>query len=106
MKSFSLEKMIGGWFVGGFTPTSFSTKACEVAVKRYSKGDKEGKHYHKIATEITLVLEGQVKMFDQVWNEGDIISIEPNEATAFEALEDTITVVVKIPGALDDKYLV
>ena len=60
----------------------------------------------KIATEITLVLEGQVKMFDQVWNEGDIISIEPNEATAFEALEDTITVVVKIPGALDDKYLV
>lgn len=105
MKTNKLEKMVKGWFVGGFKPTAFSTKECEVAVKKYNRGDSEEKHYHKIATEITLILEGQVIMFDKTWKQGDIITIEPYEATAFEALEDTTTVVVKIPGALDDKYL-
>ena len=31
--------------------------------------------------------------------------IEPNEATDFEALEDTTNTVVKFPGASNDKYL-
>ena len=29
----------------------------EVAVKRYEKGDKEGAHHHRKATEITVVVE-------------------------------------------------
>ena len=36
---------------------------------------------------------------------GDIIVMQPNEATDFEALEDTINTVVKFPGANGDKYL-
>ncbi|QBL12339.1 hypothetical protein [Campylobacter helveticus] len=39
------------------------------------------------------------------YQKGDIIVIEPNEASDFEALEDTISVVVKMPCVLDDKYL-
>ena len=40
------------------------------------------------------------------YREGDIIVIEPNDSTDFEALEDnTVNVVVKIPGANNDKYL-
>mgnify|MGYP004635474661 CR=1 FL=1 len=36
---------------------------------------------------------------------GDIIVMEPNEATDFECLQDgTTNVVVKIPGANNDKY--
>ena len=31
--------------------------------------------------------------------------IEQNEATDFEALEDTVNTVVKFPGASNDKYL-
>ena len=31
--------------------------------------------------------------------------LEPNEATDFEALEDTVNTVVKFPGASNDKYL-
>ena len=38
--------------------------------------------------------------------QGDIIIMEPGDVTDFEALEDTVNVVVKIPGANDDKYLV
>jgi hypothetical protein len=36
---------------------------------------------------------------------GDIITIEPMESTDFEVLEDTSTIVVKLPGASNDKYL-
>jgi len=32
--------------------------------------------------------------------------IEPNDATDFCALTDTMTTVVKLPGANNDKYLV
>ena len=39
------------------------------------------------------------------YSKGDIIVIEPNEATDFEALEDTVNTVVKFPGANNDKYL-
>ena len=99
-----LEDMTKGWFVGNFDPSLYKTNDCEVAVKSYKKGDKEGKHYHKIATEITVIVKGKVRMFNAEYSEGDIIVVEPGDATAFEALEDAMNVVVKIPGANNDKY--
>jgi quercetin dioxygenase-like cupin family protein len=105
MNSANLGNMIRGWFVGGFEPTAFSTTACEVGVKAYKAGDNEIAHYHKIATEITLVISGTVSMCGQTWSEGDIIIIEPGDITTFEAISDATTVVVKVPGALDDKYV-
>ena len=101
-----LDEMVRGWFVGSFSPTAYQTQVCEVAVKYYKAGDKEPSHYHKVATEITLVLSGRVRMVDQKWGPGDIIVLEPGEATSFEALTDAVNVVVKIPGALNDKFLV
>lgn len=100
-----LDDMTKGWFVGNFEPSLYKTNNCEVAVKKYSKGDYEKKHYHKIATEITVVVKGKVRMFDQVFNEGNMIVVEPGEATDFEALEDSVNVVVKIPGVNNDKYV-
>ena len=73
---------------------------CEV----YKKGDKELEHFHKISTEITLIISGQAKMMGKVWSEGDIILIEPNESTSFSALTDVLTVVIKFPAAHNDKY--
>lgn len=104
MNSLRLDAMIKGWFVGEFEPSAFKTSACEVAIKTYQKGDCEAEHYHKVATEITVIQQGRVMMLDQEFVAGDIIVIQPFEKTAFEALEDTVTVVVKVPGALDDKY--
>ncbi|MBL4900976.1 MAG: cupin domain-containing protein [Colwellia sp.] len=105
MKVAKLDNMIKGWFIGAFEPTLINTNDVEVAVKEYKYGDSEGLHYHKIATEITVIVSGKVKMNNVIYNKGDIIVIEPNEATDFEALEDTICTVVKYPGASDDKYL-
>lgn len=39
------------------------------------------------------------------YGEGDIIRIDTGKATDFEALEDTITVVVKRPSVAEDKYI-
>lgn len=106
MNSAHLKDMVKGWFVGGFSPTAFSTESCEVAVKSYKLGESEDAHYHKIATEITLVLSGEVSMCNKTWGAGEIIVLAPGDVTAFEALADSVTVVVKVPGALNDKYLV
>jgi hypothetical protein len=101
-----LEKMTGGWFIGNFEPSCIRTEAFEVACKHYSSGDDETKHQHRIATEITLIVRGKVKMNDQVMSSGDIIILEPGESSDFQALDDTITMVVKIPSVLGDKYFI
>lgn len=100
----NLKEMIKGWFIGAFEPTAFKTDVCEVAVHDYKAGTFITAHHHKIATEITLIIKGKVKMFDNIYTDGDIIIIKPNTGNDFEVFEDTKTVIVKIPGALNDKY--
>lgn len=105
MRRATLDEMIGGWFVGAFEPTVLATGDVEVAVKRYAAGDREAAHHHKVATEVTVVIAGRVRMGDAALSAGDIIVLEPGESTDFEALTDVTLIAVKHPGALDDKYL-
>jgi len=100
-----LDNMVRGWFVGSFEPSALNTRDVEVGVKSYKAGDTELKHYHKIATEITVVLSGKVKINNREFTKGDMIILKPGEASEFTALTDAINVVVKHPGARDDKYL-
>lgn len=104
MKTAKLSEMKKGWFIGNFDPSLYKTNEMEVAVKKYNAGDYENKHYHKIATEYTVIIKGKVRMFNQEFKEEDIVIAEPGDATDFTAIEDTINVIVKIPGANDDKY--
>ena len=101
-----LSDMKKGWFIGNFEPSLYKTNDCEVAIKSYKAGDYEKKHYHKVATEFTVITKGKVKMFDRIFAEGDIVVVEPGEATDFTALTDAQNVVVKIQGANDDKYII
>lgn len=104
MDIYNIEDMTKGWFVGNFNPTVYQTSDVEVAVKKYKKGEYENKHHHRIATEITVIIQGRVMMSGKEYKEGNIIVIQPRESTDFMSLEDTISVVVKIPGYLNDKY--
>ena len=104
MTVFKLDEMTKGWFVGAFAPTAFHTEVAEVAVKAYKAGDREDRHHHKVATELTLVLNGTVRMNGATYRKGDIIRIEPGESTDFEAETDVTTVVVKVPSVAGDKY--
>ena len=106
MKTARLDEMVKGWFIGNFAPTLYATNDVEVAVKQYRAGDSEQAHYHKIATEFTVILSGRVRMNGVEYSQGDIIVMEPGDITDFEALEDSANVVVKIPGANNDKYAV
>lgn len=106
MKTARLEDMIKGWFVGNFEPSLLKTNDVEVAVKEYKYGEYEARHYHKVATEITVIVRGRVKMNGVEYAEGDMIVIEPGESTDFLCLEEgTRNVVVKYPGVNNDKYL-
>ena len=105
MKQAKLQDMTKGWFVGDFEPSMLRTQDVEVGIKKYIKGDYEDSHFHKVATEITVIVSGRVFMFDQEFEEGDVVIIEPGESTSFEALTDAVTVVVKHPGVKNDKYI-
>lgn len=105
MKKFLINDMVKGWFVGNFSPSALTTDACEVAVKHYVAGESEVMHFHKIATEVTAVISGKILMVEKEWSAGDVIVLSPGECTEFKALSDSVTVVVKIPGAVNDKYI-
>jgi quercetin dioxygenase-like cupin family protein len=102
---FNIENFIKGWVIGNFYPTLYSTNDVEVAVKTYKKGEFEDSHFHKIATEFTIIISGEVEMNGIRYHEGDIIKIEPEISTNFVSITDSKTVVIKLPGANNDKYI-
>ena len=105
MKIYRLDDMVRGWFVGAFDPTVLRTDDVEVGIKTYPAGAEEAVHFHKVATEITVILDGTAEMNDRVLNTGDIVVLNPNEPSNFRCLTAVTAVVVKHPGASDDKYL-
>lgn len=96
--------MTKGWFVGDFAPTAYASHECEVGVKRYVAGEREGKHVHKIATELTLIVSGRVRMNGREFSADDIVILDPGVPSDFEVLDDAVTVVVKVPCVAGDKY--
>lgn len=100
-----LNTMKRGWFIGNFEPSMYKTEAVEVAVKNYTAGDCEEEHYHKIATEFTVILSGEMKMNERVFMEGDIVKVLPGEKVKFECVQSGQTLVVKLPGVVGDKYI-
>lgn len=105
----NIKNYKGGWFVGDFSPTLF-TSPFEVAVKSYKKGEINPAHYHKYSTEINVVVDGSCLFTrsneDKITlTKDDIIVIGPYESTTFEALEDCRLVVVKTDSKSDDKIL-
>lgn len=105
LQRYRLDAFTKGWFVGNFTPTLAFSDAVEVAVKHYRAGEAEGAHFHKVATELTLIVSGRVRMSGEEVGPGEIIKIEPGQATDFVPLTDVTTVVVKLPCVRGDKYM-
>jgi len=102
---YRLENFTKGWIVGDFQPSVFQTKQFEFAVKKYVRGEKEKKHVHKIADEITVVVTGKFKMNNTFVDQGDVVWLKPGELADFECIEDGYTAVVKTPSVQGDKYI-
>jgi mannose-6-phosphate isomerase-like protein (cupin superfamily) len=101
----SLDQFTKGWFVGRFEPTLLATDDVEVAIKHYRAGEHEDAHHHKVATEVTAVVTGRVRMSGEEIGPGEIIRIPAGASTDFHAVTDATTVVVKLPCVAGDKYL-
>jgi len=99
-----LEDMTRGWFVGDFEPTLHRTKDVEVAVKSYAAGETEDRHVHRVATELTAVVAGRVRMDGRELAAGDVVVVEPGVPSDFEALTDATVVAVKLPAVPRDKF--
>lgn len=104
MNLFRLDEMKGGWFVGDFSPAAVQCPEAEVACKTYAAGDSEDRHVHKVATEITLIARGRAIINGRMVATGDIVVLSPGESADFKVMEDTMTLVVKIPSVRGDKY--
>ena len=108
MKIEDIADFTKGWFIGDFEPSLFKTTDFEIAIKSYQKGDTEKAHYHAIATEWTVVVKGKVSFQREeeifVVEEGKIFQVDPGETFTFSALEDSKTLVVKIPSVRRDKF--
>ena len=106
MRCFNINESFKGWFVGNFSSSILRTDTFEVALKRYHSGDCEQKHVHRVATEITLVVEGTILMNGVSIATGQAIRLDPGEPCAFSAVTDATTIVIKTPSTLNDKFFV
>jgi hypothetical protein len=105
MKRFNLKDMKLGWFIGNFDPSLNRNIFVEVGLKKFAKGDRELAHYQLTATEWTCVVQGRIRLGKSIFEENEIAEIPPLEIADFEALEDSILVVVKSPSTPGDKLV-
>ena len=98
--------MKGGWFIGNFSPSVLQTNQFEVCYNTHKKGEKWDVHYHKIATEINYLVRGKMLIQGVVLEAGDIFTISPMEVANPEFIEDCELVIVKIPSAKNDKFII
>ena len=105
MKTYRIEDMIGGWFVGDFSPSAFKTDFLEASFKIHPKNEKWDIHYHEYITEINFLVEGKMILQGKTLVAGDIFVLEPFEVTAPEFIEDCKIVCIKLPGIRNDKVV-
>ena len=97
--------MKGGWFVGDFEPTAYNTQNFEVSYKIHPKGEIWQYHYHKVATEINLLISGSMTLRNTDLKSGDIFVLQPEEIADPIFHEDCHIVCVKTASVKGDKYI-
>ena len=106
MEILKFKDMIGGWFVGNFTPTAYKTTDFEVCYKTHKAGEKWETHYHKEGTEINLLIEGEMTIQNKTIKSGDIFIFKPFEIADPEFLTDCTLIIIKTPSIPGDKFVI
>lgn len=101
----TLREYKNGWFLGNFSPAVIQTKDFEVCIKTFKMGDREASHFQVLATEVTVVLFGQIRMGEVLLSEDEILVVNPGEIVDFEALTDCKVMGLKFPSLPTDKVL-
>jgi quercetin dioxygenase-like cupin family protein len=106
MKLDRIENYKGGWLIGDFDPSLLKNSNVEVAYKFNKKDEYCAPHYHKIGTEINLLISGTLELQNKILNEGDVFIIYPFEVTDPKFLTDCRILAIKTPSIPGDKYLI
>ncbi len=93
-----------GWFVGSFEPRAFYSKDVEVCCRIHPKGEFWPRHYHKIGTEINVLLHGSMLINNVEIKEGEVFIIYPGEWAEPTYMTDCEIVIIKVPSIPGDKY--
>ena len=105
MKKYKLsESGARGWFIGDFPEAVVRTKDFEVCYQGNPAGAVDTPHYHKIITELQLIIRGRMVINGEEFGPGDIYMNEPGEEYRAYYLEDTEVVAIKFPSIPTDKY--
>lgn len=105
MKKHHIDNFVKGWLVGDFEPSIIRTQHFEFMVRYYKAGDKEVRHVHKVADEITVIITGAFRMNRKKLKAGDIVHLAPGQPADFECLVDGANAVIKTPSVIGDKYV-
>lgn len=101
----NIKEFERGWFIGDFPKSILNTNHFEVALICCDVGTHP-RHYHKIAVEYNVLIEGKLRVGNTIINPGDIYIIDKGEVTEQEFLEPSKVLCVKIPSVIGDKYLI
>lgn len=106
MKVYNFKKMIGGWYIGNFSPSVFKTKKFEVSFKIHKKNEKWDYHYHKKATEINLIIDGKMKIQGKILKKNQIFVLKKKEIANPIFLKETKIICIKVPSVKNDKFVI
>lgn len=106
MRLARIEDTEKGWFIGDFPKATFQSKDFEVSWRIHPAGQKWDLHYQKNATEINLLIDGEMTLNSIKIIPGDIFILEPYEITDVDFIKDCSIVCVKTPSLPDDKVVV
>jgi hypothetical protein len=94
-----------GWFIGSFPEALVQTDDFEVCYQQDCQTYPQADHYHKVITEVQLIIRGRMIINDQEFGPGDICVLNPGEEYRSQYLEPTDVVAIKFPSIPGDKYL-
>ena len=89
-----------------FKPSFLKTQLYEIEILKYNSGEKHIFHYHKISTEINLLLKGKMKINGCNIYTTQLFIYEPKQISCHEFLEDCEILCIKIPSINDDTYII
>jgi hypothetical protein len=104
MKLAKLKDFYRGWFIGNFEPSIHATDYYECGILSHKKSEVWPKHYHKIATEINVLIEGSMTICGKEIFKDDIFILHPGEIADPVFHEDCKILCIKMPSIPSDKY--
>jgi hypothetical protein len=104
MKIDNLKNYERNWIVGNFEPSLFKTSSVDIGILFCKKGESGDGHFHLNHVEYNLIINGSVKINDDVLTTGDIFIYEPYDKSNVIFLDDTTLLVIKNPSTKNDKF--